>query len=82
MNFKLYPIIKRTFDIIASLSALIILSPLLLVVAILIKRESKGPVIYRSKRVGQYYKIFDLIKFRTMAQDADKNLALMKKLNQ
>ena len=82
MNFKLYPIIKRTFDIIASLSALIILSPLLLVVAILIKRESKGPIIYRSKRVGQYYKIFDLIKFRTMAQDADKNLALMKKLNQ
>jgi lipopolysaccharide/colanic/teichoic acid biosynthesis glycosyltransferase len=82
MEFKFYAVVKRVFDVTVSFSALIILSPLLLVVAGLIKLESRGPVIYKSKRVGQYYKIFDLIKFRTMSQDADKNTDLMKKLNQ
>ena len=82
MNFKFYAVVKRTFDIVASFMALLLLSPLLLVVAILIKLESKGPVIYKSKRVGQYYKIFDLIKFRTMSEKADQNMDLLKKLNQ
>lgn len=58
------------------------LSPLLALVAIAIKLESKGPVIYISKRVGQYYTIFDLIKFRTMATDADLRLNQIKHLNQ
>ncbi len=82
MEFNFYAITKRVFDVTVSFCALIVLSPLLLIVAALIKLESKGPVIYKSKRVGQFYKIFDLIKFRTMSQDADKNTDLMKKLNQ
>ena len=82
MELNLYAVTKRVFDVTVSFFALIILSPLLLIVAVLIKLESKGPVIYKSKRVGQYYKIFDLIKFRTMSQGADQNLDLMKKLNQ
>ncbi|HWB62148.1 MAG TPA: sugar transferase, partial [Chitinophagales bacterium] len=82
MQQKLYAPVKRAFDFTVALTALIALSPLLLIVAIIIKLESKGPVIYKSKRVGQYYKLFDLIKFRTMRADADKNLNILKELNQ
>ena len=82
MELNIYAVTKRIFDVVVSFFALIILSPLLLIVAVMIKLESKGPVIYKSKRVGQYYKIFDLIKFRTMSQNADQNIDLMKKLNQ
>jgi len=82
MQENVYAFVKRFFDMIVSFSALVLLSPLLLVVALLIKLESKGPVLYKSKRVGQYYKIFDLIKFRTMAEKADQNIDLLKKLNQ
>lgn len=81
MQRKIYLIGKRTFDIAASFTALVVLSPLMLLVAAIIKIESKGPVLYRAKRAGQYYKVFDLIKFRTMQQDADRNIDLMKKLN-
>ncbi len=73
---------KRIFDILFSLALLIVISPLLVLVAIAIKLESKGPIIYISKRVGQYYTIFDLIKFRTMATDADLRIHQMKHLNQ
>jgi lipopolysaccharide/colanic/teichoic acid biosynthesis glycosyltransferase len=58
------------------------MSPLFLIVAIAIKLESKGPVIYVSKRVGQHFKLFDLIKFRTMATDADLRINQLKHLNQ
>jgi len=57
-----YP--KRIFDMIASGAVLLVLSPILLLVAILIKLDSKGPVIYKSKRVGTGYRIFDFYKFR------------------
>ncbi|MDX2003145.1 MAG: sugar transferase [Chitinophagales bacterium] len=79
---RFYPTLKRAFDVTASLVALIILSPVLLLCAILIKLDSHGPILYRSKRVGQDYKIFDLIKFRTMKTDADKQLNNLKQLNQ
>jgi len=82
MKVNLYAIFKRTFDFAVAFTALVLLSPLLLIVAALIKLESKGPAIYRSKRVGQHYKIFDLIKFRTMCEKADQNTELLKKLNQ
>lgn len=82
MESKIYPHVKRAFDILSAGSALLFLSPLLLIVAAAIRLESKGPVIYRSKRVGQHYRIFDLFKFRTMYVGADKNTELMKKLNQ
>ena len=75
-------ITKRIFDILFSLVALIALSPVLLFTAIAIKTESRGPVFYFSKRVGQFYRIFELVKFRTMAVDADLRLNQFKHLNQ
>jgi lipopolysaccharide/colanic/teichoic acid biosynthesis glycosyltransferase len=82
INKKTYDYIKRGIDISAALTALLLLSPLLIIVAILIRVESKGAVFYKSKRVGQYYKVFDFYKFRSMRTDADKMLAQMQHLNQ
>lgn len=79
--FKL-PCWKRAFDILASSGAILLLSPLLLATALAIRIESKGPVIYKSKRVGSNYKIFDFYKFRSMYADADRRLAEYKKHNQ
>lgn len=80
-SFKM-PLTKRLFDIFAASAALIILSPLLLLVSIAIRLESKGPVIYKSKRVGSNYSIFDFWKFRSMYMDADKRLKEYTNLNQ
>jgi lipopolysaccharide/colanic/teichoic acid biosynthesis glycosyltransferase len=79
--FKL-PAIKRAFDLIISFFALLFLSPLLLLVALAIRLESKGPVFYKSKRVGSNYHIFDFWKFRSMYVDADKRLKEMEQFNQ
>ena len=68
------PVWKRTFDIIFASIALIILSPLFIIIAIAIRLESKGSIIYKSKRVGTNYTIFDFLKFRSMFIDADKSL--------
>ena len=73
---------KRAFDIVCAAGALVLLSPLLLVVAALVRLESKGPVFYYSYRVGTGYKVFKFWKFRSMRPDADKLLASMKNLNQ
>ena len=72
---------KRLFDIIVSGTALLILLPLLLIIALLIRLDSKGPVVYSSQRVGTGYAIFDLYKFRTMRTDADRLLNAMTALN-
>ena len=80
-TFKL-PVWKRCFDIVSSGFALIILSPLLIITAIAIRMESKGAVIYKSKRVGSNYQIFDFLKFRSMYTDADKHLKDFNALNQ
>lgn len=80
-TFKL-PLWKRCFDIFFSSLALIILSPLLIITAIAIRLESKGAVIYKSKRVGSNYKIFDFLKFRSMYTNADKHLKDYNSLNQ
>ncbi|AOM75929.1 sugar transferase [Pedobacter steynii] len=63
---------KRLFDIFFSLTGLLILMPVFFVVAVLLKRESKGPVFYKQIRVGLNQRCFQLIKFRTMCPDADK----------
>lgn len=73
---------KRLFDILFSFLALLVLSPVMLLIAILIKLESKGPIIYKSKRVGTGYRIFDFYKFRSMRHDADKMIQDLKHLNQ
>lgn len=70
-------IIKRFFDFFAALILLIILSPIMLILAIMIKLESKGPVFYRQERITKYGKKFRIFKFRTMVQDADKKRALV-----
>ena len=73
MNFKkLDDVAKRIFDIIASATGLVIFSPLMLVIAYLIKREDGGPVFYRGVRVGRYGKPFRIYKFRTMVVNAEK----------
>ena len=79
---EIYRAFKRLFDIIASMTLLLMLSPLLLLVAILIKLESKGPVFYAAKRVGEGYQVFDFYKFRSMRTDADRLLEQMKAQNQ
>ena len=76
------PVVKRALDILISAIALIFLSPLLLIVAILIKLDSKGNVFYTSKRVGTGYRIFDFYKFRTMRTDADKEVSTLIQNNQ
>ena len=74
---KISLLLKRSFDIIMSLILLIILSPIFIVLAIWIKIDSKGPVFYRQERVTTYGKIFKILKFRTMIQDADKKGSLI-----
>ena len=76
------PLIKRIFDITVASMALFFASPILIVVAILIKLESKGPVYYVSKRVGTGYRIFDFYKLRSMYVDADARLKELEHLNQ
>ena len=65
-------VLKRIFDVVVSLIMLILLSPVFLVVAVMIKKDSKGPVFYRQVRVTQYGKRFRIFKFRTMVSNADK----------
>ncbi|MFC1548353.1 sugar transferase [Candidatus Omnitrophota bacterium] len=69
---RIYEASKRIFDIISSLTALIVLSPLLALVGIMIKLDSQGPVFYRGVRVGKNGKLFSTFKFRTMVTDAEK----------
>jgi lipopolysaccharide/colanic/teichoic acid biosynthesis glycosyltransferase len=76
------PIGKRVFDIVFSSAALLFLSPLLLLVYLLIKLESRGPAFYYSYRVGTGYKIFKFYKFRSMYINADQRLQDLKHLNQ
>jgi lipopolysaccharide/colanic/teichoic acid biosynthesis glycosyltransferase len=73
---------KRAFDIIVSATALLLLSPILLLIALIIKIESKGPVFYISKRAGSGYQIFNFFKFRSMRVGADKELQNLSHLNQ
>ena len=65
-------VLKRLFDIVASFILLIILSPIMIVLAIVIKIDSKGSAFYRQERVTQYGRVFKIFKFRTMVQNADK----------
>ena len=66
--------IKRALDIVISLTALIVLSPVLLLIALLIKLESKGPVIFKQKRFGKNKEFFEILKFRSMRTDAPKDV--------
>ncbi|MEM1323786.1 MAG: sugar transferase [Bacteroidota bacterium] len=75
------PLGKRIFDIVFASVMLLILSPLLALIAILVKLGSKGPILYSSKRVGTGYQVFDFLKFRSMCVDADAQLKKLAHLN-
>jgi lipopolysaccharide/colanic/teichoic acid biosynthesis glycosyltransferase len=81
-GFRLGFIFKRGFDILVASVALLILSPLFLLIALAIRVESRGPVFYIAKRAGRGYRIFNFYKFRTMIQGADKKMRHLTHLNQ
>lgn len=64
--------VKRTFDVTASTLALLLLSPLLLATAIMVRLSSPGKIIYRQERIGRWHKPFRIYKFRSMRSDAEK----------
>lgn len=64
--------LKRGFDITVALCGLLLLSPLVLIIAVLVKRDSPGPVFYRAPRVGKDGKLFRMYKFRSMVVEAEK----------
>lgn len=68
----IFNIVKRTVDIIGSLFGLIILSPLLLIISIAIKLDSKGPIFFAQERIGRNEKIFKMYKFRSMVVNAEE----------
>ena len=78
LQFKI-PLWKRLFDIVFSSLAIILLSPIMILTAIAIKLESPGPALFKSKRVGTNYQIFDFLKFRSMYADAEKRLKELSK---
>lgn len=67
---KIFLTVKRTSDVVISSVTIIILMPLLLLIGILIKIDSKGPVMYKQKRIGKNGKYFMIYKFRTMVTDS------------
>ena len=71
-GFTFYDIIKRLIDIICSFMGLLALSPLFIIIAIIIKFTSKGPVFFSQKRVGKYGREFYMYKFRSMVVNAEE----------
>lgn len=79
-EFKL-PLGKRIFDITFASLLLLAISPILILISLLIKIESGGPIFYSSKRVGTGYNVFNFLKFRSMVVDADAQLKNLSHLN-
>lgn len=73
----LYPFLKRLFDLFFSLTFILVFSPLYLLLALLIKWNSRGPILYVGKRLGKGGKYISIFKFRTMYIDAEKRLKKM-----
>lgn len=70
MNY--YRLIKKVTEPVIALICVVLLSPLFLIISILIKKDSKGPVIFKQKRIGHNQKIFTIYKFRTMVENAEE----------
>ncbi len=79
---KVYSFFKRCADLFCSLLALIVLSPIMLIIGLLVVCTSKGPMIYKSKRVGKDGKVFWFYKFRSMYKDAEERLQELKDKNE
>lgn len=71
---KIYLPFKRFFDILLSLLTIIVFSPLYIILAILVKCTSKGPIFFKQVRIGKYKKHFKILKFRTMRVDTPKDV--------
>lgn len=77
-----YEVLKRFVDVFGALIGLIILLPVFVVIAIAIKLDSKGPVIFVQRRCGKYGKKFNMYKFRSMVMDAEEKLKDLKDKNE
>lgn len=77
----IYHSMKRLFDIVAATCGIVILSPLMIIIAIVIKGEDHGPIFYKQVRVGKNGKTFKMYKFRSMFVNADKMLDKLKEQN-
>ena len=77
----IYHSMKRLFDIVAAACGIVILSPLMIIIAVLIKAEDHGPIFYKQVRVGKNGKTFKMYKFRSMFVNADKVLDKLKEQN-
>lgn len=75
-------VLKRSFDVFFTVPVLLLLSPLLLAIAIAIKLDSRGPIFYKSERIGKKGRVFRCIKFRTMTQDAEKRQSELLHMNE
>jgi len=75
-------LVKRLLDIVASSTALILLAPLLLLIALAVRLDSSGPVLYPSERVGRKGRIFKCFKFRTMVMDAEARKEALHHMNE
>ena len=74
-------LIKRTFDVVLSAVALVLLAPVLLVISVLVKLDSRGPIFFRQSRVGCKDHVFRIYRFRTMTRDADGRKTELAHLN-
>lgn len=77
-----YHVIKRTMDVLGALFGLVVLSPILLIIAILVKLESKGPIVFSQERVGLNGKTFKMYKFRSMVTNAEEILDKLRHKNE
>ena len=68
----MYQYIKRILDIILGIITLVLLSPIMIITSVLIRIDSKGPIIFKQQRVGKDGKHFTIYKFRTMVENAEK----------
>jgi exopolysaccharide biosynthesis polyprenyl glycosylphosphotransferase len=75
-------LVKRVFDFVGALTLLILFSPLLLIVAVLLKLSSDGPIFFRQERIGYNKRRFRIYKFRTMVQGAEQILCQLEELNE
>jgi exopolysaccharide biosynthesis polyprenyl glycosylphosphotransferase len=75
-------VVKRVVDVLVSAAALVVVSPLLLLIALAVRLTSRGPVIYRSTRLGQGSREITVLKFRTMVRDADRIRTELLELNE
>ncbi len=71
---KIYRVTKRAMDIVGSLAALVLLSPLFLLIALAVKATSKGPILFRQRRIGQHGESFTFLKFRSMYVGNDASI--------